>query len=343
MGNVAILQATHTLLENKKGISVVIPNYNGEELLPQVLPPLYAALNATGLAYEVIVSDDASTDSTVAFLEKEYPEITLLTSTLNRGYSPAINKGIFSAQYDLILLLNSDVKLTPDYFKNQLTYFNDSDTFGVMGRIIGWEDDVIQDGGKYPSFHGVKIKTSGNYVPEDPKENDRLYSMYLSGANALVSREKIMQLDGFDEAFAPFYIEDVELSIRAWRLGWKCFYEHNAVCRHKTSATIKSKSSKNQVRKIYYRNKMLLHALHLQGGKLLLWHLQLIPEALIHLVTGRLWYFSSLKMFFSSGQKIRASKKRLQVSGEKLNGLLSLDEVVNKILISLKKIPIRKF
>lgn len=343
MSNVAILQATHSALENKKGISVVIPNYNGEVLLPQILPHAYEALKSTGLLYEIIVSDDCSTDGSTALLEKEYPEIRLIKSSVNKGFSPTINKGIFAAQYDLILLLNSDVKLTPDYFKHQLAYFDDKGTFGVMGRIIGWDDEVIQDGGKYPSFHGVKIKTSGNYIPEEPKEGDRLYSMYLSGANALVSREKIMQLGGFDELFAPFYVEDVELSLRAWRIGWKCFYEHNAVCRHKTSVTIKSKSSKTQIRKIYYRNKMLLHALHLQGGKLLLWHLQLIPETLIHLVTGRLWYFSSLKMFFSSGKKIRESKQRFQSLAQKLNGLLSVDEAVNKILISLKSIPIKRF
>jgi GT2 family glycosyltransferase len=342
MSNVAILQATHFTLENKKSISVVIPNYNGEALLPQILPDLYTALKATGLSYEVIVSDDCSPDGSVALLEREYPEVKLIKSKINQGFSPTINKGIFAAQYDLILLLNSDVKLTPDYFKRQLAYFDDKDTFGVMGRIIGWDDEVIQDGGKFPSFHGVKIKTSGNYIPEHPKDGDRLYSMYLSGANALVSREKIMQLGGFDELFAPFYVEDVELSLRAWRIGWKCFYEHNAVCRHKTSVTIKSKSSKTQIRKIYYRNKMFLHALHLQGGKLFLWHLQLIPETLIHFVTGRLWYFSSLKMFFSSGNKIRASKEQFQSLAQKLNGLLSVHEVVNKILISLKNIPVKR-
>ncbi|MCY7292188.1 MAG: glycosyltransferase family 2 protein [Ferruginibacter sp.] len=327
-----------------KGISVVIPNYNGILLLPLILPPLYAALNNTQLNYEVIISDDCSTDDSVTFLQAQFPQIILLQSQINKGFSPAINKGIFIAKYDYLLLLNSDVKLSTDYFKNLLPYFEDKDTFGVMGRIIGWDDDTIQDGGKYPSFHGVKIKTSGNYIPVESKTGDKLYSMYLSGANAFVSKEKINMLVGFDELFAPFYVEDFELSLRAWRLGWKCYYEHNAICRHQTSTTIKSNSSKNVVKAIYYRNKMFLHAIHLQGLKLILWYVQLIPEIILHIVTGRFWFFTSLRMFFSSQKEIQQSKRNFTRLKDKESELLSVKEVVLKIKSSLDKfktIPIK--
>jgi len=324
-------------LISTKGISVVIPNYNGILLLPLILPPLFAALNNTQLSYEVIISDDFSSDNSVGLLKSQFPHIILLQNKSNNGFSPTINKGIFIAKYDYILLLNSDVKLTTDYFKNLLPYFDDKDTFGVMGRIIGWDDNTIQDGGKYPSFHGVKIKTSGNYIPVESKDGDKLYSMYLSGANALVSREKIQMLGGFDEIFAPFYVEDFELSLRAWRMGWTCYYEHNAICRHRTSTTIKSNSNKNFVKGIYYRNKMFLHAIHLQGFKLFLWHLQLIPESVLHIATGRRWFFYSLKMFFSSLKNIRLSK----INFIKLKGaerdFLSVNEVVIKIKTSLDK------
>ena len=329
-------------LENKKGISVVIPNYNGRELLPLILPPLFDALKSAALPYEVIVSDDSSKDDSVQYLHAHFPEIRVLEANENRGFSPAINKGIFAAQYDLVFLLNSDVKLTGNYFEKQLTYFDDKDTFGVMGRIIGWDDDKIQDGGKYPSFHGVKIKTSGNYIPENPAQTQKLYSMYLSGANALVSRNKLLELQGFNELFAPFYVEDVDLSLRAWRLGWNCYYEHNAVCRHKTSVTIKQKSKKNFVKQVYYRNKMFLHAIHLEKSKLVLWYLQLLPEAAIHLVTGRLWFFRALKMFFSSQSQIKRSKEQFRALAIKKNIHLSVYTVTNKMLSALQKIPVKK-
>ncbi len=315
-----------------KGISVIIPNYNGEQLLPIILPPLYKALANTNLPFEVIVSDDRSTDNSIKFLEDNYKDIYLIKNKLNLGFSPTINKGIFIAKYDFMLLLNSDVKVSSDYFQNLLPYFDMPDTFGVMGRIIGWDDDTIQDGGKYPSMQLAKIKTSLNYIPLESKVGDRLYSMYLSGANAFVSREKLLQLRGFDEIFAPFYVEDFELSLRAWRLGWKCYYEHNAICRHKTSVTIKSITSKNNIRKIYYRNKMFLHAKHLNGLVLFLWHLQLIPETLIHLVTGRFWYFNSLQQYFASQNEIKRSKKMFENLEMKKNEIASVRDVTNKIL-----------
>jgi GT2 family glycosyltransferase len=330
-------------LKFKKGISVIIPNYNGRALLPIILPPLYEALENTKLFYEVIVSDDCSKDDTVSYLQHNFKSIKLITSNTNRGFSITINKGIFAAQCDLLLLLNSDVILTKDYFDNLLHYFDEPDTFGVMGRIIGWDDDVIQDGGKYPSFHGAKIKTSGNYIPLQTVKEDKFLSMYLSGANAFVSTEKIQELGGFNELFSPFYVEDFELSLRAWRVGWKSFYEHHSICRHKVSTTIKSKTSKTEIRKIYYRNKMFLHSIHLNGIKRVLWYLQLFPETLIHLVTGRLWYFSSLQMFFMASKKIVMARLEFKLLMKKKSSFISVQDVVNNILFSLKDRNIKRF
>ncbi len=312
-------------------------------MLEQILPALFIAMDRSGLPYEIIISDDCSSDSSVIFLQEHYPLIIIFQNELNRGFSPTINKGIFAAQYEYVFLLNSDVKLTENYFSGLMRYFEKEDTFGVMGRIIGWDDENIQDGGKYPNFHGAKIKTSGNYFPLEPKQHDWLYSMYLSGANALVKKEKLLQLNGFDEIFAPFYVEDYELSLRAWRIGWKCYYDHFAVCRHQTSASIKSKSSKQFINTIYYRNKMYLHAMHLQGGWLFLWYVQLIPESLISLFTLRFYYFTSLKMFFQTKKKMKASyKKFLQLAGQK-KILLSIQEVAAMIWDSLKNKNIQKF
>src|SRR5215813_5663887 len=190
------------------GISVVIPNYNGRYLLEEIMPSVLEALNNSMLPFEIIVSDDKSTDDSITFLQSTYPQVKIIANQINLGFAPAINKGIFNSQYSHLLLLNSDVKLTPNFFSELLRYFDKEDTFGVMSRIIGWDNDQVQDGGKYPSFHGVKIKTSGNYVPVDERPGQWLYSMYLSGANAFVDRKKIIHLGAFDELFAPLYVED---------------------------------------------------------------------------------------------------------------------------------------
>ncbi len=257
-----------------KGLSVVIPNYNGRQLFNETIPPLLVALDQSGLQHEIIIVDDCSTDDSVAFLRSTYPQIRVIENEINKGFAPTINRGIFQCKHELVFLLNSDVKLEPSYFKYLIPYFEKSDTFGVMGRIINWEDDQIQDGAKLPTLQGAKIKTFKNFLPRETPVQKGLNTMYLSGAEALVSREKILMLGGFDEIFAPYYIEDYEMCLRAWRLGWKCYYEHRSVCRHKTSSSIKSKSRKRNVQTIYYRNKMFLHAIHLSFFQTLLYYPQ---------------------------------------------------------------------
>jgi GT2 family glycosyltransferase len=324
------------------GISIVIPNYNGCELLPAIIPSLKNAAEETGLPFEIIISDDCSTDDSVTLIKSAYPFIQLLQNDVNAGFSPTINKGIFAAQYSHVLLLNSDVKLTPGYFGHLFRYFEKADTFGVMSRIVGWDDDIIQDGAKYPSFHGVKIKTSGNYIPLEPEKEQWLYSMYLSGANAFIDRSKLIALQGFDELFAPFYVEDYELSMRAWRMGWKCYYDHTAFCRHQVSTSIKSSNKKKKINAIYNRNKMYLHALHLSNGKRLLWFLQLIPEGIINLVTVKWNWFLSLRMFISTYKDVKKSRDQfVKLAGEKK--LLGSSEVAAMVLSSIEGKQIKRF
>ena len=76
-----------------RSISVVIPNYNGRHLLEQNLPSVYAALHAVDCAFEVIVSDDASTDDSIAFIRENYPDVTLICNEKNGGFAININKG----------------------------------------------------------------------------------------------------------------------------------------------------------------------------------------------------------------------------------------------------------
>ena len=256
-----------------KGISVIIPNYNGIHLLPLTLPTVLQALKNSNRPSEIIVADDCSTDVSVEFVHQNYPEIKIVQNTINSGFSVTANNGVAAAVYDKVLLLNSDVKITPDYFLHQYKYFDKTDTFGVMGRIIGWEDLTIQDGAKYPSMQGAKIKTVRNYLLKDETALDNgLYSMYLSDANAFIDKSKFLAIGGFNEMFSPFSSEDYELSLRAWRLGFKCYYDHSSICRHQTSATISKVKKKKYITTIYNRNKMFLHAIHLSRGQIILWY-----------------------------------------------------------------------
>jgi GT2 family glycosyltransferase len=318
----------------KKSISVVIPNYNGEKLLATYLPFTFAAIENTGVAYEVIVVDDCSTDRSVEFIKEHYPQIKLLVNAKNAGFSFTCNQGIYAAQHDLVMLLNSDVKLTPDYFEHQFKYFDADDTFGVMGRIIDMEGDHIQDAARMPKFNGLKLKTDYFYYTDAVE--DRLYTFYLSGANALIDTKKLKAIGGFYELFSPFYCEDMELSIRAWKLGWKCYYEHQSVCRHQVSATTKDLQKPKWIKSIYYRNRFYMHALHLNGLALVAWYIQItLIDLLPKLLVGQLWIWDSYIQLFKNGNLIKQYKDRLAQLMTNHSSKRTIFNVVNEIRQSI--------
>lgn len=291
---------------SKPGISVVIPNYNGKVLLAKNLPFVLSALKASGCKYEVIIPDDASTDDSLVFLKQYYPEVMLIESKSNGGFSININKGVFAANLDLVFLLNSDIKLAQNYFESQLKYFAIADTFGVMGQILDESTNKVSEACKYPRDSFFKI----NYFKNVPFEGTAsVYSYYLSGANALVDRQKLVELGGFNEIFAPFYHEDLDLSLRAWESGFKCYYEHNAVCWHAVSTTIKEHSSKNKIDTISTRNKLLLHYFHLQGLRLCLWAFITFLSLGVRWISGKLYYYNAWWLYIKKLPQMRAYKK----------------------------------
>ena len=322
-------------MDFKKSISIIIPNYNGKHLLQEYLPQNYRVFNAAGMEYEVIIIDDASTDGSVEFIQTTFPEVKLIVNPENKGFSHSCNRGIAAAKYELTFLLNSDVKLTDGYFERQWKYFLRWDTFGVMGRIIDMEGDHIQDAARMPKFNGFKLKTDYFFYSEG--ENPRLPTFYLSGANALIYTAKLKEVGGFFEIFSPFYCEDMELSIRAWRLKWRCYYEHDAVCRHKVSASTKNYATEKWVKTIYFRNRFFLHAIHLEGWARLGWYLQVtLIDLLPKLLIGQTWIWKSYTELFKNKASIRACRQKMNELAIKNDCYVTIFNVVNKIRNSVK-------
>ena len=322
-------------MELAKSISVIIPNYNGKHLLQEYLPYNLEVIKAAGCDYEIIVVDDASGDDSVEFIQANYPEIKLIVNPENKGFSYSCNRGSEAARCELILLLNSDVKLTGRYFDEQWKYFLRWDTFGVMGRIIDMDGEHIQDAARMPKLNGLKLKTDYFYYTEN--EKDRLYTFYLSGANALISAEKLKQIGGFYELFSPFYCEDMELSIRAWRLKWKCYYEHKAVCRHQVSASTKNYQTAKWVKSVYFRNRFYVHAIHLNGWALFAWYVQVtLIDLLPKLLAGQSWIWKSYRELFVNQKTIKLYKKQIKELVEQADSHATIFTIVNKIRSSVR-------
>jgi GT2 family glycosyltransferase len=320
-------------LDKRKSVSVIIPNFNGQQLLKEYLPFTLAAVKNIDFPYEIIVVDDCSTDNSVAFLKSEYPEIILVVNPENKGFSYTCNRGIEIATCQLILLLNTDVKLSPDYFEHQWKYFMRWDTFGVMGRITDMSGEKIQDAARLPKWNWFKLKTEYFYYTK--AQSDRLYTLYLSGANALIDAEKLKELGGFNELFSPFYCEDMELCMRAWLLKWNCYYEHNSVCCHMVSASTKKYARAKEVKSIYFRNRLYFHAIHLNNLALIGWFLQVtLFDLLPRLITGQIWFLKSYLNLFSNSKAIKQSRNKVKALIDDYESDINIFSVVSKIRIS---------
>lgn len=324
----------------KRSISVVIPNYNGKDLLESNIPHVYNALKTSGITdFEIIISDDASKDQSVNFLKKNYPEIILIENKTNKGFSGNTNSGIFRATKSLVLILNSDVVLTDHYFEYLIPYFDSSCTFGVMGRIVSPDSRTIQDGAKYPASVFGRIRAGTNYLIKDQSSH---LSLFLLGANALVDREKLFEIGGFDEIFNPYNSEDVDLGLRAWRLGYKCYYEHRAICKHQFSTTLK-KEPNQKVKMISNRNVMILHYIHLNTQESIYYFTSLIFRTFFRTLMLDTLFLKSFYMFLFSINDCKNSKAKFTMLQQQKDIDTSFRDVTGLILQRIGQSTIRKF
>lgn len=310
---------------------MVLPNYNGRDLLESYLPFAIQALKNSNCEYEFILVDDASQDDSVYFIKQHYPTIIILQNPQNKGFSFSCNRGILAAKHDLVFLLNSDIKLAPDYLEKLLPHFEDSNTFGVMGKILDKTGAKIEVAAKIPRFNGYKLKSNRQVYPKSSLSS-RIPTTFLSGANCLINRQKLLKLGGFDEIYSPFYAEDLDLSMRAWKMGWSCYYEHEATCFHLGSHTTKSYFQKTRIKEIYFRNRMLFHAIHMDRKDLKRWKLYLLwAEVMPKLLLGQFWILKSYAALDVHKNEIRHSRKRLRNLMMCNRGRKSIAEVTHTI------------
>jgi len=253
-------------------ISVIIPSYNGSELLSENLPYVLESLDGMDRS-EIIVVDDHSVDHTTAYLRNNFPQVRIIRNTENLGFTRSVNRGVNEARYDLVFLLNNDIKPEKKYITSSLRYFEKADTFGVMGMIKDVRTHKILEGVKYPVVNMSGLKYQDIRDPRIEGCTDTMYTFYLCGGNAIIDRIKLMELNGLSEIYEPFYQEDVDLSVRAWLSGWKLYFNSKAVCYHKHSATINKYFEPVFIKNIAKRNRLTISYIYLTGYHLTVFNL----------------------------------------------------------------------
>jgi O-antigen biosynthesis protein len=234
--------------------SVVIPNWNGRDLLERYLPSVVAAL-AGHPDNEIVVVDNGSTDGSAEFVQA-FPDVKLLALGRNLGFGAGSNAGFRAAKNDIVVLLNSDMRVSADFLPPLLEGFGDERVFAVSCQIFfrdpakpreetGLTQGWWRDG-------GLKVRHR-----IDPEIGDLFPCFYGGGGSCAFDRRKFLEMGGFDQLLAPFYLEDTDLGYLAWKRGWKVLYQPRSIVYHEHRGTIGKRFSDAQIQAVLKKNYLL--------------------------------------------------------------------------------------
>lgn len=318
MGKNAENPAGETNKPLRRGVSIVIPSWNGRHLLEKYLPSVFNAAAAYGAPEqtEIIVIDDASTDETRRWLNIHYPAVRVVWNSRNMGFAPTANRGVQMARNPLVYLVNNDVAPEPGALPPLTFHFDQSGVFAVASEVYDYDTGALRGAGQIGELRRGFLGVHRRYcVPSDESEgsSSSWLTLFATGGSAMFDREKFLALGGFDESFAPFGWEDVELSLRAWKQGLEVHYEPRSRVRHQFSSTIAPKFKRRQVRAVYERNRLIAHWLHLDTSAAIADNvLFLLAKLLGSPVVGRWELWSATAQALSRTSAIRAKRREYQ-------------------------------
>jgi GT2 family glycosyltransferase len=214
-------------------ISVIVVNWNVRELLRRCL---HSVLNPTsGVALEVIVVDNGSTDGSIEMVRQEFPTVRLIANSDNRGFPAANNQGIAVARGRYVLLLNPDTEVTGDALATLLAFADANPDVGIVGPQLLYPDGRVQSSRRrFPTLTTAFFESTWlqPYAPRRLLEryyiSDRPDNLiqdvdWLCGAALMARSRAIAQVGPMDEGFF-MYSEELDWCRRFKEAGWRVVY-----------------------------------------------------------------------------------------------------------------------
>lgn len=240
--------------------SIIIVSWNALHHLKKFLPSVVATDFSD---FEIIIADNASTDGSGEWVNKHYPNVRIVKLDKNYGYCGGNNRAAKHANGEILLFLNNDVEVDPDWLgeldhcfkKNpkiavaqpKLRSYTDKTSFEYAGAAGGYIDKY-----GYPFCRGRVFETlekdSGQYDTED-------FIFWASGAAFAIRKDVFEEMDGFDEQF-EFHMEEIDLCWRIQNRNYLIAYCPNSVVYHLGGGSLAMGSP----RKVYYnfRNNLVM-------------------------------------------------------------------------------------
>jgi GT2 family glycosyltransferase len=236
--------------------SVVIPNWNGAICWRSTCPrwwPRWPAIRPTKSWWWIT----APTDGSAEFVRTTFPQVKLVALEKNLGFGGGSNAGFRAAANDIVVLLNSDMRVAEGFPGAAARRLRDPLVFAVSCQIFfsdpaklreetGLTQGWWQDGGSACAIASI------------PQVDCTLFPcFYGGGGSCAFDRRKFLELGGFDQLLAPFYLEDTDLGYMAWKRGWKVLYQPRSVVYHEHRGTIGKRFSEDHIQAVLKKNYLL--------------------------------------------------------------------------------------
>ncbi len=215
-------------------VSVVIPNWNGGEMLAEVLHGLEAQEFGS---FEVIVVDDASTDGSLEHARQVCRPFRAVEHERNEGFAAACNAGAAAASGELVAFLNNDAVPEQAWLRELVDCIDrHPEAACVDSKLYRRGSDHVLDGAGDAFTWGLKAYRRGTGTHDDGLYSREEEILLASGAACLWRADAFRHLGGFAEEFFAYY-EDVDLSLRARRTGYEIWFAPAAVAWHAGGAS----------------------------------------------------------------------------------------------------------
>lgn len=249
--------------------SLVIPNYNGSKLLENNLPKVIK----TAKNSEIIVVDDASTDNSIEIVEEKFPQVKLVKHKENLRFARACNSGVTAARGEIIVLLNTDLYPEENFLERLGPHFKDEKVFAVGCLEIVDSQKRGKSTGKFNK--GLLVHSQASNMKPGP-------TLWAFGGSAAFRKDMWIKLGGMDPLYHPAYWEDIDLSYRAWKRGWKVLFEPSSRVHHQPESTNLSVFGEDRIKRIASKNQILFVWKNVQDQDLVLEHFIWLPLRLIY-------------------------------------------------------------
>jgi GT2 family glycosyltransferase len=312
-------------------VSIVIPTWRGRSLLEAYLPSVIAAADlyrgSRAADTEILIIEDAGGDDTLVWLQSRYRDrVVVLEHERNLGFCAACQTGFEHARFPVVLLLNNDVRLKTDCIAPMVRHFKRPDVFAVTGKMFSQKGDVVCNGGKIGQFRRGMWSSYRNYDARPSTEADVPFLSFAAiGAFSAYDRNKFLQLGGFDPLTAMF--EDIDISYRGWKRGWRIEYEASSIAYHDANQTMKRRYKGRSRDRLSRRSRIIMHWILLHDRILFGEHLASIA---VKLLASWLWLdwtfywaiFTALQNLGTIRQKRKENRRLAKRSDRELIRLL---------------------